>query len=55
MFKHRTIHEALIEERKKNEALKAQTVRNASDIDYIAMMTDVELETAEEAATDEQV
>lgn len=55
MFKYRNAQQALIEERKKNEALRAQAMQNASDIDYIAMMTDVELVTEEEVTADEQI
>lgn len=44
MFKYKSIRQQLIEERRKNEKLTAQATKNTSDIDYIAMMTDVELE-----------
>ncbi len=47
MFQYLSLKEQLLKERAKNEALKAQAVKNAADIDYIAMMTDVELETEE--------
>lgn len=47
MFRYMPLKEQLTKERKKNAALKAQTDKNASDIDYIAMMTDVELDTDE--------
>ena len=35
------------------ENSEAQAVRNAANIDYIAMMTDVEIPTEEEGETDE--
>lgn len=56
MFKYKSVQAQLIEERRKNERLAAQSVKNISNIDYIAMMTDVELEveTAEtEVSTNE--
>lgn len=56
MFKYKSVQTQLIEERRKNERLGAQSVKNISNIDYIAMMTDVELEveTAEtEVSTNE--
>ncbi len=45
MFKYTSLKEQLVEERKKSTLLKEQTDKNASDIDYIAMMSDIELET----------
>lgn len=47
MFEYKSLKQQLIDERKKNAALKAQTDRNAADIDYIAMMSDIELDTGE--------
>lgn len=47
MFKYTSLRDQLIEERNKNIALKAQADKNASDIDYIAMMSDIELDTGE--------
>lgn len=43
MFKHKSLDQQLIDERKKNVMLKEQAEKNASDIDYIAMMSDIEL------------
>ena len=48
MFRYKTINEQLLEERRKVSALTAQNIKQQSDIDYLAMMTDVELETEEE-------
>ena len=55
MFRFISLQQQLIDERKKNAVLKAQTEKNAADIDYIAMMSDVELDAGEtEVDTDEQ-
>lgn len=58
MFKYTSLKEQLVEERKKSTLLKEQTDKNASDIDYIAMMSDIELDSGEtdetEAENDEQ-
>ena len=43
-MKHLALKEQLRIERKKNEALQAELLKNKSDVDYIAMMCDVELE-----------
>ena len=53
MFKYTSLKEQLIEERSKNAALKTQTDKNASDIDYIAMMSDIELDSGETDETEE--
>lgn len=52
MFKYRPLKEQLIEERRKNAALKEQTEKNTSDIDYIAMMNDIELDSPEADGTE---
>lgn len=44
MFRYIPLKEQVMEERRKNAALKALLDKNSSDIDYIAMMTDVELD-----------
>lgn len=44
MFKYTSLEEQILLERQKNTALKAQTDKNSADIDYIAMMSDIELE-----------
>lgn len=56
MFRYKSLGQQLIDERKKNAALKAQTDRNAADIDYIAMMSNIELDAdeTEEDENDEQ-
>lgn len=53
MFKYTSLKEQLIEERSKNAALKTQTDKNASDVDYIAMMSDIELDNSENDETEE--
>lgn len=45
MFRYIPLKEQVMEERRKNAVLQAQADKNASDIDYIAMMCDVELDT----------
>lgn len=47
MFRYISLQQQLIDERKKKAVLKAQTEKNAADIDYIAMMADIELESNE--------
>ena len=55
MFRYIPLKEQVMEERRKNAALKALSDKNTSDIDYIAMMCDVELDEEEtEAINDEQ-
>lgn len=44
MFKYTSLKEQVLIERQKNTALKAQTDKNSADIDYIAMMSDIELD-----------
>lgn len=47
-----SLKDQLLRERQKNAALTADAAKNAADIDYIAMMCDVELEVPEEQSTD---
>lgn len=51
-MKYVSIEQQLLKERHKNAALRAELAKSAADIDYIAMMCDVELET--EVVTDEE-
>lgn len=44
MFKYRSINDQLIEERNKNTLLNMQLEQAQANIDYIAMMSDIELE-----------
>lgn len=52
MFKYKSLNQQLIDERKKNVTLKEQMDKNASDIDYIAMMSDIELDSGETEETE---
>ena len=58
MFRYIPLKEQVMEERRQNAALKALSDKNTSDIDYIAMMSDIELDSGEndetEAENDEQ-
>lgn len=42
-----SLKEQLLKERQKNAALGAEAAKNTADIDYIAMMCDIELEMPE--------
>ena len=50
MFLYKTTRELLVEERRRNAQLRAALEKTSADIEYIAMMADVELdeETEEE-------
>lgn len=48
MFKFKDVKTQLLEEKKKNAELQAKLEKTNADIEYIAMMTDVELEETEE-------
>ena len=43
-----SIKDLLLKERKKNAAVSAEAAKNAADIDYIAMMCDVDLDVPED-------
>jgi hypothetical protein len=43
MFKKKTIQEQLVEERLKNEALLSELIRVNANLEYVAMMTDVDI------------
>lgn len=43
-----SLKDQLLKERQKNAALSAEAAKNTADIDYIAMMCDVELELPDE-------
>ena len=51
MFKFKDVKTQLLEEKKKNAELKAKLAKTNAEVEYIAMMTDVELE--EETENDE--
>ena len=47
MFKFKSTKEQLIEERRKNAVLQSALEKTNADVEYIAMMTDIELDEAE--------
>jgi hypothetical protein len=53
MFKYISLKDQLLTERAKSNALKRDQLKQQADIDYIAMMSDIEL--ALEEAEDEQI
>lgn len=48
MFGYKSTKEQLLEERRKNAQLQAALDKTSADVEYIAMMTDVELDDDEE-------
>lgn len=52
MFGFKSTREQLLEERRKNAQLQAALDKTNSDVEYIAMMTDVELEEDEVEETE---
>lgn len=53
MFGHISMKEQLIEERRKSAALQAQLMKVNSNLEYLAMMSDVEMEQDEEGGTED--
>lgn len=53
MFGYKSTREQLLEERRKNADLRAQMAKANADIEYIAMMTDVEMEEDETEVQDD--
>ena len=53
MFGYKSIREQLLEERRKSARLEAALVKTNADVEYIAMMTDVEIEDDEEMEVQE--
>ena len=49
MFEYKNIYKQLIEVRNKNAALQAELDKTNANVDYIAMMTDIDLEETEES------
>ena len=47
MFHYKIFREVLIQERRRGEILQSSQQQSKADIDYIAMMCNVELETEE--------
>lgn len=52
MFGFKSTKEQLLEERRKNVQLQAALEKTSADVEYIAMMTDVELEEDEPMETE---
>jgi len=54
MFKHKDTRALLLEEQQKNQALNAKLMTYSANLDYIAMMCDIELDEpdGEEVPTD---
>ena len=48
MFMYKGTRELLIEVMRENEDLKAQSIKNKADMEYMAMMSDIDLEEGEE-------
>lgn len=48
MFGFISAREQLVKERQKNAAMQAQIAKVNSDIEYLAMMTDIEMEQEED-------
>lgn len=53
MFLYKSTKQQLLEERKKRKAAEKKLNQTSADLDYVAMMCDIELETEEN--TDEQI
>ncbi len=54
MFIYKGLRQQLAEERTRNNEIAERLQQREADIDYIAMMTDVELETDTEEVTDDE-
>lgn len=54
MFVYKPIKEQLIEEKRKNADLQDRLDKTVADLDYVAMMTDVDLEPEREGLVDEE-
>lgn len=55
MFKYKGVNEQLLEERKKNASLQAKLNKANADIEYLAMMSDIELEDEEVNINEDEV
>lgn len=55
MFKYKGVNEQLLEERKKNASLQAKLNKANADIEYLAMMSDIELEDGEVNINEDEV
>lgn len=55
MFKYKGVNEQLLEERKKNASLQVKLNKANADIEYLAMMSDIELEDEEVNINEDEV
>ena len=53
MFGYKSVREQLVEERRKNAELEAYRQKDRADLEFVAMMTDVELDEDEETEVQE--
>ena len=53
MFGYKSINHQLVDERKKREFAESNLNKTSADVDYIAMMCDIELEIEEEDGINE--
>ena len=55
MFHYKSTKELLFEERRSNERLRATLRKTEADLEYVAMMTDVDMESDEETEEEADV
>lgn len=55
MFIHKNIIEQIAEERKNIEAVLSDLIKAKADMEYMAMMSDIELDEGEEIDAEEQI
>lgn len=48
MFKYQSVKDMLLQERKKNAALAAQLAQTSANLDYVAMMAEVDIPVKED-------
>lgn len=48
MFEYKSIRQESVAQRRLNEELAAQTAKNKADVEFIAMMTDVDLDAGDD-------
>lgn len=53
MFVYKSVKEQLLDDRKKNAELQAALTKANADIEYIAMMTDVDIEPEDQEVTED--
>lgn len=55
MFKYQSVKDMLLQELKKNAALQAQLAQTSANLDYVAMMADVDIPVEEEPEDEQEV